>query len=115
MKVSIYRVEKRRAGAGPYNKSNQEVLGKMFAEHGTGSHPNPEQDELLRGIRADEYCGFATLEQLDDWFTGYHSILAENDFIVARYVVPITKVRYGKTQAVFRRGDLFPEETMPMR
>lgn len=110
MKVSIYRVEERRGGAGPYNANNKKALAAMFAEHGSGTHLSPLQDELLLGINADEHCGFATLEQLDDWFDGYHVPLAELGFAIAHYSVPLNLVRYGKTQALFVRGDHFPIE-----
>lgn len=114
MKVSIYRVEERRGGAGPYNKSNAVTLGAMFAEHGSGTHLSPQQDELLLGIGADEHCGFATLEQLDEWFAGYHDALSELGFVVAHYVMPLNVVRYGKTQALFVRGDTFPIEYLAL-
>lgn len=114
MKVSIYRVEERRGGAGPYNNSNMGTLGEMFAEHGSGTHLSPQQDELLMGIDADEHCGFATLEQLDEWFNGFHDALARLGFVVAHYTVPLNLVRYGKTQALFVRGDLFPTEYLAL-
>lgn len=112
MKVSIYRVEERRGGAGPYNATNRQYLADMFAEHGSGTHLSPVQDELLLGINADEHCGFATLEQLDEWFEGYHAVLDRLGFVIAHYVVPLNLVRYGKTQALFVRGDLFPIEQL---
>jgi hypothetical protein len=114
VKVSIYRVEERRGGAGPYNNRNTATLGEMFAEHGSGTHLSPHQDELLQGIESDEHCGFATLEQLDEWFHGFHAVLDRLGFVIAHYVVPLNLVRYGKTQALFVRGDLFPTETLPM-
>jgi hypothetical protein len=114
VKVSIYRVEERRGGAGPYNRSNENTLGDMFAEHGSGTHLSPQQDELLCGINPDEHCGFATLEQLHEWFDGFHAVLDKLGFVIAHYVVPLNLVRYGKTQALFVRGDSFPEEVMPI-
>jgi hypothetical protein len=114
VKVSIYRVEERRGGAGPYNKRNAEALGEMFAEHGSGTHLSPQQDDLLLGIKADEHCGFATLEQLDTWFDGFHDALSGLGFVVAHYIVPLNLVRYGKTQALFVRGDLFPTEHLSL-
>lgn len=84
----------------------------MFAQHGSGTHLSPEQDELLLGINADEHCGFATLEQLDEWFEGYHAVLDKLGFVIAHYVVPLNLVRYGKTQALFVRGDHFPIEQL---
>jgi hypothetical protein len=114
VKVSIYRVEERRGGAGPYNATNKDSLADMFAEHGSGSHLSPQQDELLLKINADEHCGFATLEQLDEWFNGYHDRLDELGFVVAHYIVPLNRVRYGKTQALFVRGDLWPTEHLTL-
>lgn len=108
----MYRVEERRGGAGPYNKRNEQTLGEMFAKHSSGTHLSPQQDELLQGIDADEHCGFATLEQLDEWFEGFHDLLDKLGFVIGHYVVPVNLVRYGKTQAVFVRGDLFPVERL---
>ena len=87
----------------------------MFVQHRSGSHPGPCQDELLGHIDPDEHCGFATLEQLQEWFEGYESELGDLGFIVARYSVPVHIVRYGRTQAVFRRGDHFPVESTPLQ
>lgn len=114
MKVSIYRVEQPRGGFGPYSREFQGVLGAMFAQHRSGSHLGPQQDALLGSIDPAEHCGFASREQLDEWFAGWHSTLAAAGFIVARYSVPVHLVRYGLTQAVFRRGDHFPVETYPL-
>lgn len=88
----------------------------MFDDHGNedGKHPGPRGDELLGYIDPDEHCGFATREQLDKWFDGYHGALGKAGFIIAKYSVPVQLVRYGKTQLVFRRGDLFPIESEPV-
>lgn len=115
MKVSIYRVEQPRGGYGPYSPEFQGALGNMFAEHRSGNHHGPAQDELLGHIDPDEHCGFATREQLQEWFAGYESELSDLGFIVARYSVPVHIVRYGRTQAVFRRGDHFPVETLALQ
>lgn len=115
MLVSIYRVEAPRGGCGPYNNEHGLILESMFEVHRAGGHPSPLQDWILQGIRPDEHCGFATLEQLDEWFDGFHDVLHELGFIVAKYEIPVYKVRYGATQAVFRRGDLFPVESLPIR
>lgn len=115
MKVSIYRVETPRGGAGPYDKALWDELEAMFCEHGSGTHPGPADDPLLRGISDNEYCGFATLADLDEWFDGFHDALHKLGFLVAKYVVPAHIVRYGTKQAVFRRGDHFPVESMPIR
>lgn len=112
MKVSIYRIEQPRGGFGPYSKEFATVLGGMFAQHRSGSHPGPFQDDLLTHVDPDEFCGFAVLEQLHAWFTGWEEELVQAGFVLVRYSVPIHLVRYGRTQVVFRRGDHFPVETM---
>lgn len=106
VKVSIYRVEQAN-GAGPYSWDYKDTLSEMFDEHNDAS---PKQDSLLEYIDPGEHCGFATLGQLKEWFEGYEDALASLGFRGARYSVPLALVRYGRTQAVFVRGDLFPEE-----
>lgn len=115
MKVSIYRVEQPRGGFGPYSWEYVDALDGMFADHEGGIHVSPKQDPLLGRIDPDERCGFATLEQLQEWFDGYEADLHELGFIIARYSVPVHIVRYGRTQAVFRRGDHFPVESTPLQ
>jgi len=115
MKVSIYRVEQPRGGSGPYSWDYADTLEDMFSEHEGGIHVSPRQDDMLGYIDPDEHCGFATLDQLRVWFAGWEEELASLGFIVARYSVPLPLVRYGKTQAVFRRGDLFPEDSQPIQ
>ena len=115
MKVSIYRVEQPRGGSGPYSWDYADVLETMFSEHEGGIHISPKQDDMLGHIDPDEHCGFATLDQLREWFEGWEEELASLGFIVARYSVLLPLVRYGKTQAVFRRGDLFPEDSQPIQ
>lgn len=116
MKVSIYRVEQPHGGFGPYAWEFADTLEDMFDAHnGEGIHTSPKQDELLGYIDPGEHCGFATVEQLSAWFDGWEEALDSLGFIVARYSVPLAHVRYGKTQAVFKRGDLFPEDTRPIR
>lgn len=116
MKVSIFRVEKPRGGAGPYDSQYWDELGDMFDAHRANTgHDTPANDPLLRRIAEDEHCGFATMADMDVWFDGYHDDLHKLGFIVAKYVVPAHIVRYGVNQAVFRRGDHIPVESVPIR
>lgn len=111
MLVSIYRVETARGGCGPYVAEYEDVFGNMFAKHRAGRHPSPIQDELLGWIDPEEHCGFATRDQMEQWFAGFLRLLHVQNFVGARYAVPLHTVRYGRTQAVFRRGDHFPVES----
>lgn len=116
MKVSIFRVETPRGGCGPYKgTAHFDELEEMYAEHGQGDHPSPDDDPMLGGMYEEEHCGFATLDALDQWFEGYHELLDECGYIIACYTVPLRAVRYGNKQAVFRRADIFPSRSMPMR
>lgn len=114
MLVSIYRVETPRGGCGPYTREYEHALGDMFAEHRSGSHEGPLQDALLGRIDPAEHCGFATRDHLEVWFDGWLPLLATNGFVGTRYAVPIHTVRFGKAQALFRRGDRWPVETFPL-
>lgn len=86
----------------------------MFEDHRQGDHPGPQDDPQLGGIQPEEHCGFATLDQLDAWFDGYHESLAELGFEIAKYLVPMERVRFGKQQLVFTRGDLWPVERITL-
>lgn len=111
MLVSVYRVETPRGGCGPYTREYAGVLGAMFAQHRSGSHEGPLQDDMLGWIDPEEYCGFATKDGLETWFDGWLPLLHSNGFVGARYAVPLHTVRYGKAQVVFRRGDYWPVES----
>jgi hypothetical protein len=112
MKVSIFRVEDA-DGAGPYNGTSwSDELMDMIDEHVAESHPSPHTDPMLNGIYPDEVCGFATIDAAEEWFAGYADALADAGFHLSVYTVPLADVRYGKEQALFRRGTLYPIRTM---
>ncbi len=113
MKVSVFRVEDA-VGAGPY-VSTSPVIATMNAMHGDADHPSPAEDPMLGFVYETENCCFATLDQLEEWFAGYEDDLAEAGYEIAVYTVPLDHVRYGKQQAVFRRGDTYPVRSLPMR
>lgn len=108
------RVEQPRGGYGPYSPEYAEQLEAMFEDHGNGDHSGPGDDPQLGFIQPEEHCGFATLDALDEWFDGYHEALAELGFVIAKYLVPMERVRYGRQQVVFTRGDLWPVEQMTL-
>lgn len=111
--VSVVRVEQP-GGYGPYGAEFMEALEAMFEDHRRGDNPGPQDDPQLGYINEGEHCGFATLEALDEWFDGYHEVLAELGFHIAKYRVPIEQVRFGKQQVVFHRGDLWPVEILTL-
>ena len=109
MKVSVFRVEDAN-GEGPYGDSSP-VKDKLTALY---SHPAPADDPLLKLIRPDEFCGFATLCALEEWFSGYEDELADAGFEISVYSVMLDQVRYGKEQLLFRREDAMPIRTFTM-
>lgn len=113
MKVSVFRVEDA-CGEGPY-VSDSPVIAAMNAMHGDVHHPSPADDTLLSEPYPDENCCFATLEQLEEWFAGYEDELADAGYEISVYTVPRENVRYGISQALFRREGRFPSRTMTMR
>lgn len=116
MKVSVFRVEQPNGGAGPYAATaDSKVLQHMNAVHSGDDHPDPADDPMLDGIYPDEYCGFATLCDLETWFAGYEDTLADAGYIIAVYTMPLQSVRYGAGQVVFLRADAVPVRCLPMR
>lgn len=110
MKVSVFRVEDA-VGMGPYGSSSS-IVSKLTAMY---AHPAPADDPMLGLIRPDEYCGFATLCALEEWFSGYEDDLADAGYEISVYTVPLANVRYGKQQLLFRREDYMPIRAIPMR
>lgn len=62
----------------------------------------------------DDYCGFTSRDKVDKWFYGFKAKLAHAGFIVAVYMVPFDKIKFGRTQVVFERGDMLPAEYLPL-
>lgn len=112
MKVSVFRVEDA-VGEGPY-ASTSPLIAAMNAMHGDAAHPSPAEDPLLGEPYPNENCCFATLCQLEEWFAGYEDDLAEAGYEISVYTVPLENVRFGISQALFRREDRYPVRTMPM-
>lgn len=120
-KITIYRVEHRDTGVGPYRKGNG-IAEEMNAAHGRLRkirHVVP----LADGIETMEHrdvCGFVSRERLDTWFYGWKKRLHEMGYCIALYEVPMELVKFGKTQCIFRRAgdwydeDLHPVDKMPM-
>lgn len=115
----MFRVEKP-CGTGPYKEpEDHPMLEHMYQVHGDADHPAPDADPLLtkdleEGIMPDEKCGFATLCALREWFSGYEDPLAELGYEITIYTVPLTSVRFGTQQAVFRYADAEPVEYLSL-
>ena len=114
MKVSVFRVEKLN-GDGPYaDDADSNVISHMNAVHGDADHPDPSEDPMLDGINPDESCGFATLCDLEDWFSGYEDVLDHAGYGITVYSTRREFVRYGKNQCLFLKEHAVPKRTMPL-
>jgi len=88
----IYRVE--RNGIGPYFSVNiSKKLKRMNSNHSSrGSkhwRPTPTKDILRDGkpfyMGDEEFCGFSSLLDLQDWFRGYRAELRRSGFKISIY------------------------------
>ncbi len=114
MKVSVFRVEKPN-GDGPYSDdADKNLYEHMNAVHGDADHPDPADDPMLDVIYPDESCGFATLCDLESWFSGYEDILSDAGFRIAVYTMELQSVRYGHNQALFLKHDAVPVRTISL-
>jgi hypothetical protein len=86
----------------------------MNAVHGDAEHPDPADDPMLDGINPDESCGFATVCDLEDWFSGYEDTLDACGYRIAVYSVKRDYVRYGHNQALFLKEHAVLRRTMPV-
>lgn len=110
--LKIWRVETMNGGRGPYCSGTDSLEG-MFTAHLELEHATPLHDGIYT-MQETDYCGFVSREQLDKWFTGWEQQLADAGFAVAVYDVPLDKIKFGRTQVVFERGDSFPVAHMPI-
>jgi hypothetical protein len=111
MKVSVFRIEKPN-GDGPYNDADSKVIEHMNAVHGDDEHPDPSEDPMLDGINPDESCGFATLCDLEEWFSGYEDVLADAGYGIVVYSTKREYVRWGKNQCLFLKAHAVPVRTL---
>lgn len=109
----VYRVEHRDGGFGPYHiesarisDQDDELRRRAVANHEVDEErPRPFQDGLIR-IMAEEFCCFASLETLGEWFDGDSlDLLYRAGYGVFSFEVDEQFVRHGKRQALFVRGE----------
>lgn len=113
MKVSVFRIEKPN-GDGPYTDADSRITEHMNAVHGDDDHPDPSEDPMLDGINPDESCGFATLCDLEAWFSGYGDLLEEAGYGIAVYSVRREYVRFGRNQCLFLKEYAVTSRTLPI-
>lgn len=97
--------------SGPYSCRNvpladREKLAGMGWRHSDERHPSPQADPNLNTIYDDEVCGFASLDELNNWFEDFGDRLASAGFHIWEYEVPEFSYRVGRFgQVVFRKED----------
>lgn len=121
----IYRVAKLSHGGeeiplGPYRRNYDDddviELSQAICEAHSWNdehHPPPCSDRL-GDIDAQEYCGFTSMHDLNQWFKGWLNDLHATGFELYVYDVPELLVRAGRCQVV---AGLTPEmliETRPL-
>lgn len=104
----VYRIEKE-DGVGPYFSRNYKDLvdenGMTMLEYHGGdyiNHPCPPEDGI-RDIEPEEFCGFESMDALNDWFEDWIPILIEAGYKIVTYDVSTSFVRFGKKQLVFNK------------
>jgi hypothetical protein len=76
----------------------------MGWRHSDARHPSPQADPNLMTIHDDEVCGFASPDELNNWFEDFGDRLASAGFHVWEYEVPEFAYRVGNFgQVVFRK------------
>lgn len=76
MGMTVYRIQHKETKEGPYNGNlaySKPYLIEMSDRHKASGdrHPHPRYDAPIgRGSNDEEFCGFNSMEQLQEWFTG---------------------------------------------
>lgn len=126
--VTVLRIELDN-GEGPYQHEVESAYGWNVWE-GTWwppdyrHHPTPANDgiEGYGRYSLSEYdkpqwweewqCGFATREQLHDWFAGIEESLDAHGFHLSIYEVPEEDVKLGDRQVIFHKRGRQPVRTL---
>jgi hypothetical protein len=117
--VDVFRVEHRETRDGPYTV---DVIPESFfdmydAHDDRDGHPNANHDPLLGyGVRKSRhFFGFASTQQLTDWFDGWADLLQRHGFHVATYRLHRSLVIEGRWQVLFEREAAALITTAPIR
>lgn len=116
---TVWRLENK-DGNGPYIPGPGErlkaVMRDLHASHKNMTHPSPFVDNIRNFDWTNEFCGFRTRRDLEEWFDGFMPRLYRAGFRMVRYDIPADRVRNGTRQVVFKRGRCRPRqiiETLP--
>ena len=99
---TVYRVQDKQEGLGPYTNYGCSVVYDLLEPHRQPEHPNAIHDKgIQRYADDDEFFGFESMAQLQDWFTVAElEVLYKHDFqIVVLKQVEVTAI--GDKQVLF--------------
>lgn len=106
--VIVFRVEDE-YGRGPYFGEGRRYDGAFYSRcmelvhlgiDNTDRHPYPENDGLPYP-QEWEKCGFESVSQLLDWFSGFEDVLHKDGYFPVRIDVPDNMVVVGWHQLLF--------------
>lgn len=112
--ITIYRIQDS-SGHGPWWTDNDEVQNYLNnKKYDLETHVPISVDIGLRPSNFPYcmYCGCLSLEDLRYWFDSeFLDILADNDFVIMKYVLPKTATKIGKSgkQVAFDKFEIISE------
>lgn len=116
---TIYRVEHREHGHGPYLDNDRDMYwgieGLHDAHEGSRKHPGPRGDSGLDWDWSErQRFGFGSRKRLDEWFKGFKRKLHEAGFVIRVYEAPDETTSISEHQALFIKEDSRLVETIPV-
>lgn len=119
MAVTIYRVEHKTKGCGPFNRWSRMSYNTGWLQWRNGyiddRHPGPYDDEdhegtplgqhflKLRAINRKVYFGCDSLGQVRFWIGKYGPVFHSLGFVIRQYECKEKWCRVGTTQAIFTK------------
>lgn len=104
MYIVVYRIEHNIYHDGPYRGQVSCTPRVRYMGPGKDPHPTP----WCENIRIDDdvdVCGFESIEQFKKWFLkDDRKELAKNGFVLRKFKIGHSFVKYGKKQIVFHKG-----------
>ena len=115
--ITIYRVEHKRTGIGPYNQTWDNSPGdgwldyspqqwRFLCAHGEDSRLHPPTEDDVPGVTRDHnfLSCFVSMRDLIAWFGGWLPVILRNGFEIVRENVPAADVYIGTRQAAYVLG-----------
>lgn len=115
MSELIYRVQDSE-GYGPYYLPGSVVYSDKWIVN--SNHIAPMYDSFEKDLQEGEVCGFKTVEQAREWFNDEMlKVLIEdanNEWFIAVYEIPSSKVRHGMVQVLAMADSMVFKGMIPL-